>query len=106
MDEVRRQHEATRVTEVHIEVGPLSGVEPLLLHSAFDLLVLDSAMQDAQLVIDEVPLRARCEACDFEFEIVDFDFRCPTCRGNVKTISGDEFQLVSVSLSESCEAVS
>ncbi|MBC8351141.1 MAG: hydrogenase maturation nickel metallochaperone HypA [Planctomycetes bacterium] len=100
VDSIRCEHNADRVTEVRVEVGPLSGVEPMLLSSAFALLASEQTVAGARLVIDKVPLLAHCEACDKEFEVNGFVFRCPTCRGNVKTISGDEFHLLSVSLSE------
>jgi hydrogenase nickel incorporation protein HypA/HybF len=98
VDAVRQQHEAEHVTEVRVEVGPLSGVEPLLLATAFAQLATDSTLAGAKLVIDEVALLAECKPCGREFEVHDFVFRCPICRGNVHVTRGDEFQLVSVSL--------
>ena len=92
--------DAECVTEVRIEVGPLSGVEPLLLQSAFEQLAFETAASEANLLIDEVPLRAKCTACGCDFEVGDFVFRCPDCGGNVRIIQGDEIQLVSVSLRE------
>ena len=41
--------------EVRVEIGPLSGVEPLLVKAAFTQL-----NGDATLIIDEVPLTTRC----------------------------------------------
>jgi len=101
VDDIRRQHDAEHVTKVCVEVGPLSGVEPLLLAAAFEQLAPGGTAASATLVIDEVALLAQCESCDLEFEVGDFVFRCPTCRGNVKVIRGDDFQLVSVSLRSS-----
>ena len=98
VEEIRRQHDAEQVVEVRVEVGPLSGVEPLLLESAFEQLVPDSMAVGARLVIDEVSLLARCASCDCDFEVDDFVFRCHQCGGNVRVVRGDELQLVSVSL--------
>lgn len=98
--EICCQHAAQRVSEVRVELGPLSGVEPLLLASAFELLKPDTPAANAKLVIDEVRLLAECETCHNQFEIGDYVFRCPTCDGNVKIICGDEFFLVSVSFPE------
>lgn len=95
---IRRQHGAEQVTEVRVEIGPLSGVEPLLLASAFEQLASGSTAENASLVIDEVPLRARCAACDREFEVKNFVFRCRKCAGNVQVIGGDTLHLVSVSV--------
>ena len=55
VEQICRQHDSERVTEVRIEVGPLTGVEPLLLLSAFDLLTPQSVAAGARLVIDKVP---------------------------------------------------
>jgi hydrogenase nickel incorporation protein HypA/HybF len=98
VDAIRRQHDANHVSEVRVEVGPLSGVEPLLLAAAFEQLAAESAVAGAKLVIDEVALLADCRPCGREFELGNFDFRCPTCRGNVRVTRGDELLLVSVSL--------
>jgi len=100
VEEIRRQHDAPYVTEVRVELGPLSGVEPLLLASAFELLKRYTPMANAKLVIDEVPLVAQCKSCNNQFAINDLVFRCPNCKGNVKTIRGDEFYLVSISFPE------
>jgi len=97
---IRRQHGAEQVTEVRVELGPLSGIETLLLVGAFERLVSETTAANANLVIDEVALCAECEACRCEFEVIDFVFRCPTCGGNVRVICGDQCQLVSVSLGE------
>lgn len=104
VDAIRLQHEAERVSEVRVRVGPLSGVEPLLLASAFEELVADSRAAGASLVIDEVPLLAVCKLCDRQMEVTDFVFRCRNCDGNVHVTQGDEFELISVSLSESVAA--
>lgn len=100
VEEIRGQHDGERVTEVRVEVGLLTGVEPLLLMSAFDQLAPQSTAAGAKLVIDEVPLIARCKSCCCDFEVTDFVFRCPKCNGTVQVIRGDEFHLVSVSLYE------
>ena len=104
VEEVRRDNNAESVTEVHVEVGPMSGVEPLLLTSAFETLKPNSVARDAELKISHVPLTACCQSCRDEFEVSNFVFRCPACRGNVKITGGDKFMLVSVSLSDGrCE---
>ena len=101
VEAVRLQHDGRTVSEVRVEMGPLSGVEPLLLATAFEQLVPQSPAAGAALVIDEVALWAECTSCSREFEVRDFVFRCPTCGGSVKVTRGDEFQLVSVSLKSS-----
>lgn len=104
VDELRQQHGGGLVAEVRVQLGPLSGVEPLLLASAFDQLSSETSAGGAKLAVEEVTLLAKCDSCDREFEIHDFVFRCPTCQGNVRVTQGDEFQLVSVSLHDNHRA--
>jgi len=104
VERIRRRNDAGRVAEVRVAVGPLAGVEPLLLASAFEELTAGDIAADAALVVDEVPLTAECPACEYSFEVEDFQFRCPKCGGNVKITGGDSLQLVSVSLAD-CEPV-
>lgn len=98
VDQLRREHHAQQVTEVRVEAGPLSGVEPMQLVSAFERLAPASTVAGARLVVDEVPLLASCKSCDREFQVSDFVFYCPNCGGNARVIRGDQVQLVSVSL--------
>ncbi len=78
--------------EVRVEIGPLSGVEPLLVKAAFAQL-----NGDATLIIDEVPLTARCQSCHTEFELESFRFVCPDCDSReTSVVRGDAFRLMSV----------
>lgn len=96
-----REHGGGRVGEIRLEIGPLSGVEPLLVQSAFAQLVESSAAAGAQLVIDEVPLGAVCSSCDRPFEVERFRFECPACASRqVRITRGDEFRLVSIVIRE------
>ncbi len=53
------EHAASEVAEIEVEIGPLSGVEPLLVREAFDMLSKDSVGGAAQLMIREIPLRGQ-----------------------------------------------
>ncbi len=98
VEAIRLENQAQHVTEVCVEVGPLSGIEPLLLASAFEQLAYDDTIRNASLRIDQVHLLAKCDECRQQTEIKGFDFRCPTCGSNLRVTQGDELHLVSVSL--------
>ena len=100
VDRVLAENGGGRVAEVRVQVGPLSGAEPLLLQSAFEHCAPATCAAQAKLVIDEVPLTAVCEECDDTFDLVDYRFRCPHCESeSVRVTQGDDFQLVSVTIS-------
>lgn len=98
VEQLRVAEGAARVTRVEVEVGPLTGAEPLLLQSAFRQLQPHTHAADADFLIQETPLTGRCQACDASFEIVDYRFRCPACDGGIRVESGDQFTLLSLSL--------
>ncbi len=101
--DLARQHGGGSVTEIRVEIGPLAGVEPLLVRSAFEQLVCGTELDDATLVIDEVPLVARCETCG-EFAVDGFRFRCPGCDASrVTVVRGDEFRIASFTFAETAE---
>ncbi len=89
------------VIGVSISIGPLSGVEPLLVKSAFEHLAAPAGLSEAKLEIVAVQLRARCLDCQQDFDVVDFVFECPACRRrNVRVIGGDEVRLLHVTVNE------
>lgn len=88
-----------QVTEIRVQVGDLSGVEPLLFQMAFDDMVPALFSSNCRLALEMVPVTAVCTECEHQFEIVDFQFRCPECQAkSVQVIQGDEVTLLSVSI--------
>ncbi len=103
---ILQSHRGAAVEQIRVEIGPLSGVEPLLVASAFDRLVEDSDCRGANLVIEEVSLDARCESCSREFVIERFRFVCPNCSSrSVRVVRGEEFRLLDLVIREHESAV-
>src|SRR5262245_36592939 len=69
----------SRVVAVHIKLGPLSGVVPDALRSAFELARDSTPLAGAELVIEEVPVAAFCPACAVEREVIFPQMSCPVC---------------------------
>jgi hydrogenase nickel incorporation protein HypA/HybF len=96
---------ALRVEEVCVKLGPLAGVEPLLLESAFGELAAGSIAAGAVLRFNEVPLVAGCRDCGREFEVERFRFRCPDCSsGKTTLLQGDSVILESINVVDEIEA--
>ena len=95
-----------QVVEIRVSLGPLSGVEPLLVQSAFEQVAPAILGDAASLVIDLVPLSAQCRACLNDFDLAELVFRCPQCGGHdVRVTAGDEVQLVSVTIRQPEQSV-
>ncbi len=93
------EHQGDSVEEVLVELGPLSGVEPLLVQSAFEQLAAGHGLAGTKLIINEIPLEAKCRQCDVLFEIERFKFRCSACgSSDVQVMRGDEFRLLSITI--------
>lgn len=91
---------AARVSRVRVSVGPLSGVEPRLLESAYALACAGTAAEGSELDIDEAPVRVRCRECGAESAASANRLLCGACGGwRTELASGDELLLMKVELS-------
>ena len=97
IDQVLTENRAATAKVVEIGIGPLSGVEPELVRSAFEQLTEPSNLKQTQLVITESFLVVECLECQSKSKLNDFVFRCEQCdSGRVQVVEGDEIRLFSV----------
>jgi hydrogenase nickel incorporation protein HypA/HybF len=79
--EEEQERHGGRIATVHLRIGPLSGVVKDALASAFELAREGTPLAGADLVIEDVPLVARCPACG-EDRTPRFPMLvCPVCGG-------------------------
>ncbi len=99
LTEIAEQQQAACITRVHVRVGPLSGVEPKLLARAFPLASAGTVAAEAELILEEQPVRVRCEQCGAESEVTANRLLCGNCGDyHTRLLSGDELLLASVEL--------
>ncbi|WP_218310404.1 hydrogenase maturation nickel metallochaperone HypA [Alteromonas antoniana] len=83
-----------RVGIVHVKVGPLSGVEPDLLHHAFLSCRTHTIGDQATLKIDTSAIKVRCKLCGEQSYAVVNRIICASCGSwHTELIQGDEFVL-------------
>lgn len=98
---IAADHGGADVTEIEVEIGPLSGVEPLLVESAFERLVPQTAFSETRLVVRCIPLQGVCRTCDRDFAAPELRFDCPLCGArHIRIVRGEEFRLMSVTLED------
>ena len=99
VEQIALTHGAKSVELVKLRIGPLSGVEPLLLQHAYPFASAETLAAGSTLVIELVPLKVSCEACGIETEAEPGWLVCGAC-GSCHTtlVSGDEMMLMSVEL--------
>ncbi len=89
------------VARVNLKVGKLSAIVPESLRFCFEIAAKETQIAGAVLHIEAVPVTARCEACQREWEITEPVFSCEACgSGKVKLLSGKELDIVSIELSQ------
>ena len=81
--EVAFQHaereQCSRIEEIRLRVGALSGVVPEALQFAFAALKKDTLAEHARLEIEVVAPVSYCETCQVEFSPEDICYACPQC---------------------------
>ena len=77
VDAVIDRHGATQVSLVRLRIGPLAGVVPELLATAFPLAAAGSRMEHAELEFTHAPIQVHCQTCGAETEAAGAT--CATC---------------------------
>ena len=99
VDAVIGQHQARRATAIRVRIGPLAGVAPELLATAFPLAAAGSRMEHALLEFTHAPIRVRCQTCEAETDAAMNRLLCGACGDwHTQVVSGDELLLESVEL--------
>lgn len=88
-DAAKKNH-AAKIFKVGLKLGEMAGVEIEALQMAFDVLKKNSPAEDAELVIERVPITAACNKCGKTFRLERYNFFCPECDGVLILNSGRE----------------
>jgi hydrogenase nickel incorporation protein HypA/HybF len=90
---------AWQASLIRLRIGPLAGVVPELLASAFPLAAAGSRMEHAELEFVDASIRVRCQTCGAETAAAMNRLLCGDCGDwHTQVISGDELLLESVEL--------
>lgn len=98
VDELAQQHNALAVEDIEVEAGELSGIEPLLLQSAFERMKESTLLcGNATLSISKIGLEAECLSCQAVVPIRDFHFVCTECHSTgLRILRGDSLRLLTL----------
>ena len=106
VESIALERNAQVVTTIIVGIGALSGVEAQLLKNAYSIASAGTVAQQAELIIENIPVRVSCSQCGSESDVLPNKLICKKC-GDWKTtlVSGDELMLMSVELEKSTESV-
>jgi hydrogenase nickel incorporation protein HypA/HybF len=90
-----------RVAILNLKIGKMAAVVEHSLTFCFEIITKDTPLENAQLVIDSVPVKIHCNSCQKEWEVDSPMFKCPNCeKGDVEMISGREIEITSIELAD------
>jgi hydrogenase nickel incorporation protein HypA/HybF len=103
MNEWRQQHQPAVpvVSQVHLQVGDFTCVEPEQLVHTWRIAIQNSWLAGATLTIEQIPLVARCVCCNSTYSpSSDQAYQSPCCSHPMEDIvSGRELRIRSVDYS-------
>lgn len=100
--DIAAAHGGRSVARVTVEVGPLSGIEPVLLANAFKAASTGSCAADAALCIETSAVLISCLTCGAQSQARPNRLLCAACGGyRTRVVGGDELRLRRVELQAS-----
>ena len=86
-----KKRNISSVKSIILEVGKIAAIVPDALEFSFETITKGTFLESTNLIIKEIPFKAKCEQCGDIFEVEDFNLLCPEC-GNrqCELVSGDE----------------
>lgn len=96
---IAADEQASAVETITVRIGPLSGIEAHLLSQAFPLAAAGTVAENAELIIEALPIRVKCQLCGAETEAKPNRLICGQCGDyHTQLLSGDEMLLASLEL--------
>lgn len=96
---IAKTHRAEKVARIIVRIGPLSGIEPMLLESAFSIIKEGTLAEEAELSMETLAIRVLCNDCQLESEATVNNLVCRHCGAyDTQLLSGDELILARVEL--------
>lgn len=91
----------TRLKSIRLRIGELAGVVPESLEFCITAITSGTEYEGITLALDRVPFVVECKTCGTKSTNDEGLFLCSSCFGiDLKLISGDELELISVELSD------
>jgi hydrogenase nickel incorporation protein HypA/HybF len=100
VNEIALQHQASAIQSITLQIGPLSGIESSLLIQAFPFAAAQTMAENAELIIEELPVIIQCNQCGSKTSTMPNKLVCSQCGDHhTQLLSGDEMLLANVEIS-------
>lgn len=99
IEEIRKRENAERVCAIYLSLGELSGIDREAFEFCFPLAAEGTAVEKAQIVIEEVKTVVHCSDCELDTEAALPFLACTACGSlNISVSAGQDFLITSVEL--------
>ena len=100
MAEEEAGRRSAEVDAIHVKLGALSGIVKEALLSAYDLARMETTLESAQLVIEEVPVMIYCPRCKAPRGVPSIQqIYCVDCETpSAEILQGRELEVVALEL--------
>ncbi|MDH4003053.1 MAG: hydrogenase maturation nickel metallochaperone HypA [Xanthomonadales bacterium] len=99
VEQVAANNNAKSVKRILLRVGGLSGVEPSLLQSAFEIARAGTIAEHAELEIEDGPIVVKCQECGASSAAKLNRLLCQYCgEWRVNVVEGEELLLLSMDI--------
>lgn len=98
-------YKVEKVNHLIVRAGVLANIMPDAFAFAFEALSADTLFAGAELIVEKLPIRARCPACGKIFTSETLPLICPGCDNTaVEIVDGSEVYLASIDFEEEGES--
>ncbi len=92
-----RKANADVISELELDIGTVSGIETDALNFAFDSIKSKTMLKDADIKINIIQAKSKCEDCLFIFDTDNVYNLCPKCNSyKTNIIQGKEMKVKSI----------
>ena len=95
------QNNAKKVLKITIRAGQLRGIVPEQLKFCFGFVAKDSIAEEAELLVNTLPIKGRCKNCRAEFFVKEFRFACSECQNeDIEVLQGMELLVENIEVAD------
>jgi hydrogenase nickel incorporation protein HypA/HybF len=93
--------ETDKIRGIHLSVGLLSNVQPILMQNAFRAVLADEPRyHQTSLHVEVLPVLIYCKECDKTTEVRDYKFVCSCGKPSRNIVQGEELLISKVEFAD------
>ena len=92
-----KKNNAKVISKLELDIGIVSGIELDALNFAFNSIKHETMLKYAEIKINIIKAKSKCENCNFEYDVEDVYSLCPKCNSyKTNIIQGKEIKIKSI----------